>query len=63
MLAYCFKFLVVSAVCDDTCREAILDPINEFLVCSISGHCFDKLLSPAEMDPDPVSKSFFFFLG
>ncbi|XP_052210589.1 F-box protein SKIP31 [Diospyros lotus] len=40
-------------VCDDTCREAVLDPGNELLVCTISGHCFDRLLSPAEMEPDP----------
>ncbi|KAL6979993.1 hypothetical protein U1Q18_021644 [Sarracenia purpurea var. burkii] len=39
-------------VCDDTCREAVLDPANELLVCTISGHCFDRLLSPAEMEPD-----------
>ncbi|KAF5741962.1 F-box protein SKIP31 isoform X3 [Tripterygium wilfordii] len=40
-------------VCDDTCREVIMDPTNELLVCTISGHCFDRLLSPAEMEPDP----------
>ncbi|CAK9136963.1 unnamed protein product [Ilex paraguariensis] len=39
-------------VCDDTCREVVLDPTNELLVCTISGHCFDRLLSPAEMEPD-----------
>ncbi|KAK2990395.1 hypothetical protein RJ640_024594 [Escallonia rubra] len=39
-------------VCDDTCREVVLDPRNELLVCTISGHCFDRLLSPAEIDPD-----------
>ncbi|XP_061341750.1 F-box protein SKIP31 isoform X2 [Gastrolobium bilobum] len=39
-------------VCDDTCREVIMDPTNELLVCTISGHCFDRLLSPAEMEPD-----------
>ncbi|CAL5341794.1 unnamed protein product [Camellia sinensis] len=39
-------------VCDDTCREAVLDPTNELLVCTISGHCFDRFLSPAEMEPD-----------
>lgn len=37
-------------VCDDTCREVILDPNNELLVCTISGHCFDRLLSPSEME-------------
>ncbi|KAJ7943993.1 F-box protein SKIP31 [Quillaja saponaria] len=39
-------------VCDDTCREVIMDPTNELLVCTISGHCFDRLLSPDEMEPD-----------
>ncbi|KAE8657200.1 F-box protein SKIP31 [Hibiscus syriacus] len=39
-------------VCDDTCREVILDPNNELLVCTISGHCFDRLLSPSEMELD-----------
>lgn len=40
-------------VCDDTCREVILDPANELLVCTISGHCFDRLLSPSEIEMDP----------
>lgn len=44
-----------SVVCDDTCREVIMDPTNELLVCTISGHCFDRLLSPSEMEPDAVS--------
>lgn len=44
-----FSFLV----CDDTCREVIIK--NEILVCTISGHCFDRLLSPSEMEPDAVS--------
>lgn len=40
-------------VCDDTCREVVLDPTNGLLVCTISGHCFDTmLLSPDEMEPD-----------
>lgn len=39
-------------VCDDTCREAISDPTNELLVCRISGHCFDILLSPSEVEAD-----------
>lgn len=42
-------------VCDDTCREVVMDPTNELLVCTISGHCFDRLLSPSEMEPDAVS--------
>lgn len=36
------------AVCDDTCKDVVLDPENELLVCTISGHCFDRLLSPSE---------------
>lgn len=44
-------------VCDDTCREAVLDPTNELLVCTISGHCFDLLVSPAEMEPDTEQQS------
>lgn len=47
-------------VCDDTCREVIMDPTNELLVCTISGHCFDMLLSPSEMEPDAVSINFFY---
>ncbi|PIN12547.1 hypothetical protein CDL12_14836 [Handroanthus impetiginosus] len=39
-------------VCDDTCKEVIMDPTNELLVCTISGCCFDRLLSPAEMESD-----------
>lgn len=31
-----------------------MDPTNELLVCTISGRCFDHLLSPAEMEPDAV---------
>ncbi|EPS60914.1 hypothetical protein M569_13887, partial [Genlisea aurea] len=40
-------------VCDDTCKEIIMDPMNELLVCTISGRCFDSLISPAEMGTDP----------
>ncbi|GAA0174809.1 hypothetical protein LIER_28123 [Lithospermum erythrorhizon] len=39
-------------VCDDTCREAIADSVNELLVCTVSGRCFDRLLSPSEIEPD-----------
>ncbi|XP_042501524.1 F-box protein SKIP31 [Macadamia integrifolia] len=39
-------------VCDDTCREVILDATSELLVCTISGHCFDRMISLAEMEPD-----------
>ncbi|XP_068634087.1 F-box protein SKIP31-like isoform X2 [Aristolochia californica] len=34
-------------VCDETCRETIFDT-DGLLVCTISGHCFDRLLSPCE---------------
>ncbi|KAM7269016.1 hypothetical protein ACFE04_024513 [Oxalis oulophora] len=40
-------------VCDDTCREVILDVASELLVCTISGRCFDRLMSPSEFEPDP----------
>ncbi|XP_076915119.1 F-box protein SKIP31-like isoform X2 [Bidens hawaiensis] len=39
-------------VCDDACKEVVLDPDNELLVCTISGHCFDRLLSPSEIGGD-----------
>lgn len=35
-------------VCDDTCKETLLDPSNELLVCTVSGRCFDRWLSPSE---------------
>lgn len=48
--------LFLFPVCDDTCREVVMDPSNELLVCTISGHCFDRLLSPGEMEEgDTVS--------
>ncbi|KAL1834694.1 F-box protein SKIP31 [Daucus carota subsp. sativus] len=40
-------------VCDDNCKDASVDPANGLLVCTISGHCFDRLMSPSdEMDQD-----------
>lgn len=44
-----------------------MDPSNLLWVCRISGHCFDNMLSPEEVDSDAVSESFaeltlFFFL-
>ncbi|KAK6934078.1 LOW QUALITY PROTEIN: hypothetical protein RJ641_034233 [Dillenia turbinata] len=45
-------FVCEKTVCDDTCREVVFDPANGHLVCTISGHCFDRLLSPAEMELD-----------
>eukprot|EP00252_Welwitschia_mirabilis_P010603 TRINITY_DN2393_c0_g1_i1.p1 TRINITY_DN2393_c0_g1~~TRINITY_DN2393_c0_g1_i1.p1 ORF type:complete len:356 (+),score=72.33 TRINITY_DN2393_c0_g1_i1:180-1247(+) len=35
-------------VCDDQCREIVLDPSSDLLVCTISGRCFDRWLSPSE---------------
>lgn len=40
--------IILCAVCDDTCKDVVLDPETELLVCTISGHCFDRLLSPSE---------------
>ncbi|CAN6582382.1 unnamed protein product [Malus baccata var. baccata] len=42
-------------ICDDNCREVVMDPANELWVCTISRHCFDRLLSPEEMESDVVS--------
>lgn len=33
------------AVCDDMCREIVLDQLNGHFVCTISGHVFDSWLS------------------
>lgn len=44
----CFVGPCFIAVCDDTCRETILDPSNDLLVCTISGRCFDRWLSAEE---------------
>ncbi|KAL8101715.1 hypothetical protein AgCh_033562 [Apium graveolens] len=40
-------------VCDDTCKDASADLTNGLLVCTISGHCFERLMSPTdEVDQD-----------
>ncbi|KAM5565302.1 hypothetical protein ABKV19_019365 [Rosa sericea] len=39
-------------VCDEFCREAVMDPSNMLWVCRISGHCFDNVLSPQEVESD-----------
>ncbi|XP_044504394.1 F-box protein SKIP31 isoform X2 [Mangifera indica] len=39
-------------VCDDTCREVILDPNDLLMVCKISGRCFENLMEQAEMESD-----------
>ena len=41
-------YFSLSAVCDDACREIVLDQASGLLVCTISGHCFDRWLSPEE---------------
>uniref|UniRef100_A0A453SM49 Uncharacterized protein n=1 Tax=Aegilops tauschii subsp. strangulata TaxID=200361 RepID=A0A453SM49_AEGTS len=33
-------------VCDDACREFVLDQASGLLVCTISGHCFERFLCP-----------------
>lgn len=50
-----FHLCFIFSVCDETCREVVINPVNELLVCTISGLCFDRLLSPYEMEPYPVS--------
>ncbi|ONK58873.1 uncharacterized protein A4U43_C08F610 [Asparagus officinalis] len=35
-------------VCDDTCRESVLDQSSGLLVCTVSGQCFDRWLAPEE---------------
>ncbi|XP_048230966.1 F-box protein SKIP31 isoform X2 [Ricinus communis] len=44
-------------VCGDTCREVVINPVNELLVCTVSGLCFDRLLSPCEMEPDAAESA------
>eukprot|EP00897_Mesotaenium_endlicherianum_P000665 jgi/Mesen1/1059/ME000123S00229 len=39
-------------VCDENCKEIVLDPDNQLLVCSVSGRCFDRWLTPEEEDDD-----------
>lgn len=35
-----------------------MDPKDGLLVCKISGHCFDCMMSPDESEADPVSRNF-----
>lgn len=39
-------------VCEDACKEVVVDPADGLLVCTISGRCFDSLLSQSDTDPD-----------
>lgn len=44
-------------VCDDTCREMAMDAKDGIMVCKISGRCFEMLMSPDELEPDPEQQS------
>lgn len=55
MRQFCLLF---APVCDDTCREVILDPNDLLMVCKISGRCFENLMAQAETESDSVSISF-----
>lgn len=44
-----FWFLRFS-VCDDACREFVLDQSSGLLLCTISGHCFERWLCPDDED-------------
>jgi hypothetical protein len=35
-------------VCDYTCKAVVLDTSNMLFVCTISGRCFDNIMSPSE---------------
>lgn len=48
------RVIILETVCDDACKEVVMDPADELLVCTISGRCFDSLLSPAEAEFDAV---------
>lgn len=46
------------SVCDDACREFVLDQSSGLLLCTISGHCFERWLCPDDewdADDDTVS--------
>lgn len=61
-----FWFFLLS-VCDDACREFVLDQSSGLLLCTISGHCFERWLCPDdEWDADDTvshlqSSLLFFF--
>lgn len=59
-----FGFLLFS-VCDEACREFVLDQSSGMLLCTISGHCFERWLCPDdEWDADdtvsPIQNKFSF---
>ncbi|TKW23365.1 hypothetical protein SEVIR_4G287100v4 [Setaria viridis] len=44
-------------VCDDACREFVLDQSSGLLLCTISGHCFERWLCPDdEWDTDDTDQ-------
>lgn len=44
-------------VCDDACREFVLDQSSGLLLCTISGHCFERWLCPEdEYDADDTDQ-------
>jgi hypothetical protein len=44
-------------VCDDACREFVLDQSSGLLLCTISGHCFERWLCPDdEWDADDADQ-------
>lgn len=46
-------WLLLLSVCDDACREFVLDQSSGLLLCTISGHCFERWLCPDdEWDAD-----------
>lgn len=47
--------MVFSVVCDETCRETVLDS-DGLLVCTVSGHCFDRLVSFSVEETNVVSR-------
>jgi len=44
--------MVFITVCDDNCKEVILSPEGDLMVCTISGVCSDTLLVQTEPDAD-----------
>ena len=52
MLRWCFSLV---AVCDDTCKE-LITPEDPLLVCTITGRCFDRVVSLSETDGETVSR-------
>jgi hypothetical protein len=57
------SWLLLLSVCDDACREFVLDQSSGLLLCTISGHCFERWLCPDdEWDADDTVSSLQSFL-